>query len=164
MVLMESVSSAIATKGQVVRLAVEKDVVIDGHLVIPRGTPGTGAVARLQKGVPGKKDGYLTVRPIAMTLADGTTVRLKENRTGEDDCGDMGPCWALFSIAAPLLPLALIGRLSERNEEVHVGKEMTLEVCSWPGTEAFVAHRRTVRAVHQGEPDLNPAVLQCPIS
>jgi hypothetical protein len=178
MIVMEPVSSATATKGQRVRLAVAKDVVIDGHTVIPRGTPGTGVVARLQKGVPGNKDGYIVVRPVALTLADGTGVKLKEYPTGEDACGDMGPCWAFYIfvvVIAPLviavLPVVAVVALLHRDRanvetkyqrEKPAGKDETLAVCSPLTMESYVARPVTLRAVGHSGPELSSEILQCP--
>jgi hypothetical protein len=108
-VLLESVSSATATKGQLIRMAVEEDVVIHGVVAIPKGTLATGVVSNVRKAKLGIKDGRLEVRPIAMTIANGVEAKLKENRTGEDACGDFGPCWAMYIFFAPAVPFALIG-------------------------------------------------------
>jgi len=178
MIMLEPVSSATATKGQRVRLAVAKDVAIDGHTVIPRGTPGTGVVARLQKGVPGNKDGYIVVRPLALTLADGTSVKLKEYPTGEDACGDMGPCWAFYIfvvVISPLviavLPVVAVVALLHRDRanvktkyqrEKPVGKDETLAVFSPLTMESYVARPVTLRAVGHSGPELSSEILQCP--
>jgi hypothetical protein len=55
-VLLETVSSATATKGQSMRMAVENDVKIDGVVAVPKGTSATDIVVRAGKAVPGKKE------------------------------------------------------------------------------------------------------------
>ena len=146
-ITLEPVSSATASKRQMVRLAVATDLVIQGVVAIPKGTPATGEVSRLTKGVPGKRDGFIRVVPTSLTLADGTLVKLKENRTGEDDCADMGPCWVLAIVSAPLLPAILIKKLlddQERPKEKPQGKEQILET-GYP-VEGFATNRIVVRA------------------
>jgi hypothetical protein len=61
LVLLETVSSATATKGQSVRMLVKEDVSADGVIVIPKGTSATGIVAWVRKAVPGKKDGSFSI-------------------------------------------------------------------------------------------------------
>ena len=177
-IILETVSSATARKGQVVRLAVAKDIMIDGRIVIPKGTSATGVIARLQKGILGTRDGYLDVRPVAVTLAEGTRVKLKEYPTGQDSCGDLGPCWAFplfvvaispFVIAA--LPVAAVVALfhPDRDKgkttykmEKPVGKDWTLAACSQLGMKSFVAHPVNLRASEPVGSTPNSGLAQCP--
>jgi hypothetical protein len=111
-VLLDPVSSATATKGQTVHFAVAEDVLVDGHIAIPRGTPANGAVTRVQKGVPGEHDGSLTLEPREILLANGSRIKFGAYRPGEDACGDFGPCLALgvfvVVLSPVLVPLFLI--------------------------------------------------------
>ena len=146
-ITLEQVSSATATKHQQVHLAVASDLVIKGLVAVPKGTPALGEVSRLTRAVSGKQDGFIRVVPTTLTLADGTLVKLKENRTGEDDCADMGPCWVLAIVSAPLLPAILIKKLldgQEIPEEKPQGKEQTLET-GYP-VEGFATNKIVVRA------------------
>jgi len=120
--------------------------VIKGVTAVPKGTQAVGEVTRLTRGVPGKQDGFIRVVPIRLTLADGTLIKLKENSTGEDDCADMGPCWVLAIVSAPLLPAVLIKKLldnQESPEEKPQGKDQTLTT-GYP-VEAFATNRTDVR-------------------
>ena len=157
-VTLEPVSSATATKHQPVRLAVEKDVAIKGVIAIPKGTLAVGEVSRLTRGVPGKRDGSIRVIPAALVLAGGTQLKLKENRWGEDDCGDMGPCWALFIFTAPLLPLILISKAGDANgdsEDRPKGEDQTLST-GYP-VEGFTTSRIALRSIDQRAPKPAPA-------
>jgi hypothetical protein len=144
-VLLDSVSSATATRGQPVRFAVAEDVWVDGIAAIPRGTPANGVVARVRKGVPGEHDGFLELEPREILLANGSRIKFGAYPAGEDSCGDLGPCLALgiFAIAiSPLLiPLFLIEtpkliahRISEKKKSTLVkaqiaGRDESLEPC-----------------------------------
>lgn len=101
--LQEDVSSADAQNGQVVRMAVDKDVVIDGRVAIPKGTAVTGEVVHVRRAVPGMTDGDVEIRPRGLTLADGTILRLREYPPVEDACANVGPCWVLDVLFAPIV-------------------------------------------------------------
>lgn len=178
MTLLETVSSATATRGQVLRLAVAEDVVVDGLIVIPRGTPGAGVVARVQKGKPGKRDGYLIVKPAELTLADGTKVKLTESPTRNNGCDDIGPCWEFYlivvpgivlaaAVVLPLLPvMAAVKALSNHDHGASrvkpVGKDETLDICYAPWRTSYVARPVTLRAVDSTAAAPNAGLLQCP--
>jgi len=105
--LLDRVSSATAKKGQTVHFAVAEDVLAAGIVVIPRGTPAEGVVANVRKGIPGKQDGSLRLEPRELLLSDGSRLKLSRNAPGQDDCGDMGPCWALATFAVVLSPVLI---------------------------------------------------------
>lgn len=121
--LLESVSSATARNGQLVQLATASDVVENDIVAIPKGTPAVGVIKHLSKALPGKKNGYLEIEASQLTLPNGTTVKLGEYPPGDDACGDMGPCWALFIIAAPFTPLILLQRLNRSTGSATVKSE-----------------------------------------
>jgi len=158
---LEAISSATATSRQPVRMIVAKDVVINGLVVIPKGTPASGEVSELIKGVPGKRNGFVWVKPVDLTLGNGKGAKLKEYRSGDDACGDMGPCWALFIFAAPFMPFILIAKAVNATEAPAIkqpGKDKELEVCS--EVEGFTANRIILKAVDLRDPKpspLNPA-------
>jgi hypothetical protein len=111
-VLLDSVSSATATKGQPVHFAVAEDVLVDGRVAIPRGTPANGVVKHVRKGVPGEHDSYLELEPREIVLANGSRIKFAAYPPGEDSCGDFGPCAAfvvfLIVLSPLLVPLVLI--------------------------------------------------------
>jgi hypothetical protein len=86
LMLLEAVSSATATTGQSVRMAVKEDVTIDGVVVIPEGTPATGVVAAVRKAVPGKKNGSISIEPESVNPPNSKPIALRHyNYTLEDD-------------------------------------------------------------------------------
>ena len=104
LVLLDSISSATAEKGQTVHFAVAQDVTVGATVVIPRGTPAEGLVTHVRKGIADKQDGELTVEPRTILLNNGAKLKLKSYPPGEDECGDMGPCAALVTFGIILLP------------------------------------------------------------
>jgi len=131
-VLTEEVSSATAKKGQTVRLELDKDWEVEGQVILPKGTPALGVVNHLVRAIPGKKDGYVDVKPVSIQLSSVRKLRLSEYPPGEDACDDMGPCWALYTIAFTVfLPITLAGLIKEgghRNEYCKDGKDRIIPV------------------------------------
>lgn len=132
LVLLESISSATAKKGQTVHMAVAQDVEVDGTIVIPGGAPANGIVTHLRKAVPGKNDGYVELKGVGLTLPNGTPMKLSEYPPGEDACGDFGPCWVMFpvfgaidAIFAPLFAIRLIEGHDYNSKFKPQGKDVT---------------------------------------
>jgi hypothetical protein len=140
LISLEAVSSAAATKGQLVRLAVAKDVLVKGLVVIPKGMLATGVVSRLTKGVPGKRDGFLRVVPRILLLNNGKTVRLREYRSGEYDCDPIGPCWAMYTFLAPIILIGLVSEKVLDSDEKPPGKDDAINAC-----ESLIWHGYTNR-------------------
>jgi hypothetical protein len=103
-VLLDSISSETAQKGQTVHFALAQDIEVNGTVVIPRGTEAEGQVTHVRKGIPDKQDGELTLEPRAILLNNGTKLKLQRHPPGEDACGDMGPCAAMVTFGIILLP------------------------------------------------------------
>jgi len=103
--LLDPVSSATAVKGQPVKFVVAKDVIAEGLVVIPTGTPATGIVRAVRKGAKGKHNGYVVLQPQTVALADGTMLTLKEYPPGEPTCGNLGPCFGLVAAVVLLAPI-----------------------------------------------------------
>jgi hypothetical protein len=148
LITLEAVSSATATKGQLVRLAVAEDVKEDGLVVIPKGTFASGEVTHLRKAVPGKNDGFIRVTPITLTLGNGKRPKLWESAYGEDDCANVGPCWVLWTL---FWPIGLVGmavhRTENRDDESQKpkGEDVTIDVCN--RLSGYLAHRTTLRTI-----------------
>lgn len=68
LVLEESLSSQTATKGQKFSLAVEQDVLVQGRVVIPKGSPASGLVVRAEPNGTFGKPGLLQLRIQSLTL------------------------------------------------------------------------------------------------
>jgi hypothetical protein len=155
LVLIDTLSSATAKNGQAVRFAVAQDLAVNGIVVVPRGTPAEGIVTHVRKGIPGKQNGSLRIEPRELLLNDGTRLKLSRNLPGEDDCGDMGPCWALATFAVALSPVfvavAVVDSpwlihqwIEERKKSPHTrpkiaGDDETLRPCEF--NSAYTASR-----------------------
>ncbi|MGA3130625.1 MAG: hypothetical protein ABSD59_07475 [Terracidiphilus sp.] len=76
LVALESISSESAIAGTPVRFAVAKDVVVDGATVLRAGTPVTGTVTEVVRGIAGKREGLLRIRVREVSLVGGHPLRL----------------------------------------------------------------------------------------
>ena len=132
LVLAETVSSATAKKGQTVRMELDRDWKVDDRVILPKGARAKGVVTHSEHAIPRQKDGYVRVKPVLIELQGVGTLRLSDNLLGEDDCGDMGPCWALYTVGyTVLLPLTLAGSIErKRHQKQHheAGKDEVLPV------------------------------------
>ncbi len=150
--LLESVSTATATKGQKVRLVVARDVEVNGLVAIPKGTPATGEVTHLRKVIAGKRDGSFNIKPISLTLTGGEQLELREHPP--DACEPDFPCWLLM----PFYPLVLISEAADRsdNDNLESGMEFIEEECSpqW----GFLAAKLSVRLSNLGSSNQSTSV------
>jgi hypothetical protein len=143
LVLMETVSSATAQKGQTVRLVVRKNVVVNGTVVIPRGTPASGLVTFASKGVAGKSDGKLQVEPLGLTLPDESSIGLRGyiDDGGDGVCEGFVNCLGLIVVAIPMsVPFAVasgVASLFQRHHAPEPGIDQTLAPCwtLWSSTK-----------------------------
>lgn len=131
LVLLETVSSLTARKGQKVRMAVAENLTASGHVLISAGTPVVGVVSNRRAPIPGKRDGYVWIKPESLMLPDGTQLKLLEQPPGWNACGGMGKwCWGYLD-----LPFTLVGLTSLLFESHHhpdqPGDDRLLKAC-WP--------------------------------
>jgi hypothetical protein len=160
LVALEAVSSATATKGQLVRLAVAQDVVVNGLVLIPRGSLAIGVVTHLHKGVAGKRNGSIRITPISRTIGNGTRHKLWESWYGEDDCAEMGPCWLMWTLSAPFILIGLaINGPDYYDQEPQQGKDESINACS--SLSGYIAKKIVIQTVDLRV--VNPAadVLSC---
>jgi hypothetical protein len=143
--LLEPVSSETAQKGQVVRLAVKEDVVVDGTVVIPRGTPAKGLVASVRKAIPGERNGSLRVEPTGLTLQDGSSIKLREYIDTDVLCEGFVNCLGLIVVAIPAsLPFAIFDMVKsppQWGKAPESGSDETLPLCRqvWGATTKRVS-------------------------
>jgi hypothetical protein len=127
---LETVSSATAQVGQQVRLAVSEDVVVDGIVVIPKGTPVSGVVTWVRKAIPGKRNGGVGVEPVSLALPDGSQVPLREGTWTDPEAE--GLSGVILSIAA--LPFVFSDMAKERHRAPEPGNDEMLPLCwQWFG-------------------------------
>jgi hypothetical protein len=135
LISLEDVSSATATKGQFVRLAVANDVLVNGMIVIPKGTLASGVVSYVIKGAPGKRDGYLSVDPRIIFLNNGKTIKVS---------GTIGNDFGPF-----LAPLMLMIWIAMAVDKVHknnksLGKDFVIHVCESKIWNGFTSNRSII--------------------
>jgi hypothetical protein len=148
LVTLESVSSATATKGQLVRLRVEHSVMADGLVVIPKGTLATGEVTDLRSVAAGKQSGFIRIRPVSLTLGNGMQAKLREFPPDDAQCGDLdlGSCWVGYTLLVPISLVFLIQIAIDNHHEkrqIHKGEDRTRDACS--RVEGFTTKRIILR-------------------
>jgi len=131
LMLLEAVSSATATNGQSVRMAVTEDVSADGVVMISKGTPATGVVVGVRKAVPGEKNGSVAIKPESVNPLNSVPIALRNyHYTLEDDgmCSGFSDCLPLILIA----PVYGIGDLIAYPFRTHhvPGEDEVLPACS----------------------------------
>jgi hypothetical protein len=130
LVLDEPLSSATAKKGQTVRMKLRGPWVAEGHFIAPAGTPAVGKVRRVERAIPGKRDGRVVITAGSIQLPSGKSVHLNIQMPDGRECDDIGPCllvYGIFAIVeAPLLvielPLIPVGIVKEAKESKDMGK------------------------------------------
>ena len=135
LVQLETVSSRTARKGQTVRMAVAENLTASGHILIPIGTPVVGVVSRRRAPISGKRNGYVVIKPLSLTLRDGSRLKLLEDPPGWNACGGMGKwCWGY------LTPFGLLGLATlpfDMHHPDQPGDDRTVKACwSFPGYTA----------------------------
>jgi hypothetical protein len=116
MVLDEPLSSATAKKGQTVRMKLKEPWVAEGHFIAPVGTPAMGTVRRVDRAIPGKRNGRVIITAGSIQLPSGKTIPLNIQMPDGDECDDVGPCLLVYGIWAAVeapflvieLPVALV--------------------------------------------------------
>ena len=154
LVLLNTISSATADKGQPVHLAVAQDVGVNGAMAIPRGTPAEGIVAWVRKGVPGKRDGALRLEARTILLPNGTKLKLSRD---PDNCAVNAACWVFYGwmgvVEAIFLPIELpqlaihsIQHKDHPNHHRFEGLDVSREACRIGS--AYTAHKLKISTVH----------------
>jgi hypothetical protein len=109
LVLDEPLSSATAKKGQTVRMKLMAPWAAEGHFIAPEGTPAEGIVRRVERAIPGKRNGRVVITAGSIQLPSGKSVRLNIQMPDGYECDDIGPCLLVFGLAALVeLPFLVI--------------------------------------------------------
>jgi hypothetical protein len=111
LVLDEPLSSATAKKGQTVLMKLKEPWVAEGHFIAPVGTIAVGTVRRVERAIPGKRNGRVVITAGSIQLPSGKTIPLNIQMPDGDECDDIGPCLLVGAIGAiveaPLLAIEL---------------------------------------------------------
>jgi hypothetical protein len=109
-VLLDSLSTATARKGQIVHFAVAQDVKQGEAVVIPRGTPAIGEVKFVRKSIPDKQGAYLDLEPAIIVFANGTKLKVAPS-PDQENCEVEPSCWVaigwMAAVEAVFLPIDL---------------------------------------------------------
>lgn len=121
--ILETLSSRTARQGDRFRIAVLKDVLVDGLVVIPAGTPGYGEVRRVkEKGMMGKS-GKLEIVPLFLELGGA---RIALDGVSRDKGGsNLAPVLLGWPLAGPAVAFvsgtdAVIPEGTELDAEIHM--------------------------------------------
>jgi len=152
LVLDEPLSSATAKKGQTVRMELKEPWVAEGHFIAPAGTPTVGTVRRVERAIPGKRNGRVVITAGSIELPFGKSVGLNIQMPDGQECDDIGRCLLFYGLATVVespflvieLPLIPVGIIKEAKEskgpgEIHiVGEDSHLPV----GSKITASNRR----------------------
>lgn len=139
---LETVSTETARKGQMVRFAVARDVVVNGEVVLHAGTPVNAKLYSFSKAVPGRRDGMMKLvmdavivngRKIWIAACNAECLQ-KQSEQSKHRISKTGKDVAMAVVAAPLLP-ALVAM--EVADSVHEKKSRSAAGTVQP-TEAAV--------------------------
>jgi LysM repeat protein len=164
LIQLEDVSSATATQGQAVSMAVWKDVTVDGIVAIPKGTPAKYLVKRVTRPIPGKRDGGVQIKPVSLTLPDNSQIPLRDYDPNPNDglCYSRVSCGIVDVIAVPFLIGELIAEPFHKKHET--GKNETLPACSIELSQTskqILIHPAGIGSV-QTSPGLTELDSKCP--
>lgn len=123
---------------------------MEGHVILPKGTPATGIVGKVQRAVPGKKDGHVVVTAGSIQLPSGQSVPMELWMTDREDCdGEAGACATLAVLAviilAPLLAIQLPVMLAHPKKTFRGDRDEGVESILPAGSEVRAFIRRNVK-------------------
>lgn len=100
----EEISSKTAAEGDPVNFKVDEDLVINGHVVIAKGTMAKGVISNASKSGRMGKGGKLSIRVESTTTVDEQKIRLRaaKGKEGDDKTGSV---IALSLLVSPLFLL-----------------------------------------------------------
>lgn len=148
LILLETVSSATAHKGQLVRMEVAQAINLDGITVVPAGTPALGVVRHVSKAVRGEHNGSIQIEPLRLEIPNGSPIGLRDGfheGGGDPDgvCSGFVNCLPVDVIGA----LGTVAYLAALPFARHIGdgikeggEDVILESCSrhWAETSRKV--------------------------
>jgi len=156
LVLAEPISSATAKRGQRVRMELGEPWVVDGRVLLPKGTSAVGIVRRVQRSIPGKRDGRVVITTGSIKLPSGKTVPLAITLPDGEDCDDVGPCvfvyglWALLAspillVEAPILLVKAPAAIKEQRRAERTNPYHAIESELLVGDRVDAATKRRIK-------------------
>jgi hypothetical protein len=126
----EEITSKAAKPNDPVKFTVADDLVINGQVVVRKGTPAVGSVITAQKGGYMGNSGKLAIQVESTTTIDGQPLKLRAAKGGEGD----DKTTSTFALASVISPLFLFRRGGEAKIEagtavtVYAGEEKRFRV------------------------------------
>ena len=121
LVLLDTVSSATAEKGQSVHLAVASDVIVDGVTVLPAGTLVLGEVSRAIPAVPNKRQGVLKFMLDSIPLGQQKRLLVTDHPRSISRGGKTRPC-TNDQICVMNKPITKMPRASRQRKASEIAK------------------------------------------
>jgi hypothetical protein len=118
LVLLDPLSSATNKRGDSIRFAVAEDVIVNGIVAIPAGTPVAGIVTAVKKMIPRQSSGHIYFRPVSINLAGHNILLLSD----EVDWGLLPAVILAMVIAAPIVLPAITVRHLIKKKSNAAGK------------------------------------------
>jgi hypothetical protein len=155
LVLDEPLSSATAKKGQAVHMKLKEPWVAEGHFIAPAGTQVMGTVRRVERAIPGKRNGRVVITAGSIQLPSGKSVPLNIQMQDGEDCDDIGPCLLVYGIGAiveaPLLAIELpvllveLPTIVKKEREEKRARQIDGEESSLPaGSKVTASNKRAI--------------------
>ncbi len=174
LMLLDPVSSATSKRGDSIRYVIEKDVVVDGIIVIHAGTPVAGIITKVQRAVPHERDGRIEFEPKEVEIDKHHALRFTDSpprppkswADRRDRINQTLRMIVTVPIWLPRLPSSLAGWNQEgRNEhpEPPQGKDMEFRVC-YVQQYWFTQHVATIRVAELKSAPGNFAAASCSLS
>jgi hypothetical protein len=180
LVMLDSLSSATNKRGDTIRFAVAKDVIVDGIVAIHAGTPVTGIVTAVKKMIPHKSSGQICVRAMFIDKAGHRGVLLTYDPSLEDR-GLFIAVVVVIVVTAPiviaiviaLLPIALpiravkfiIKKRSNRaGKNAKVTDDMNIPLCKTQTVYLKSAIRIRVAEIAASSPGTAADLSHCALS
>ena len=105
----EEITSKAAKPNDPVKFTIADDLVINGQVVVRKGTPALGSVITAQKGGYMGNSGKLAIQVESTTTSDGQTLKLRAAKGGEGD----DKTTSTFALASFISPLFLFRKGGE---------------------------------------------------
>lgn len=127
--LTDEVTSKNVKKGDTVRFQAAEDVIVDGHLVIAKGEPGTAVVAKVQQARNFGRNAKLELTDYRVKTMDGTLVDCYVGAEAENEMKQYA-----MAAGASLAGIIILGPIGVIGGAFVKGKDINLPA----GTEMFI--------------------------
>jgi hypothetical protein len=168
---LDAVSSANATVGMPVRLALKDDFIMNDLVVLPHDKVIHGTVTKVRRAIAGEKRAKLEIAFADLPLGGSATLKIQETET--EASGERAGHILLWIAASPLIalvsPLFLAFLISDHLDEGKpTGEEINRHACSnsmvWVSKDTMVDVAALSTTNDQVTPEESAAIETCKIS